>query len=49
MTATEAQAALPLEAPVAPVGHTGAGIVYMRQPLDRDPILARLHLQAEVG
>ncbi len=37
--ATEAQTALPLEAPVAPVGHTEAGIFYMRQPLDRDPVL----------
>ncbi len=35
----EAQAALPLEAPAAPVGHNEAGIVYMRQPLDRDPVL----------
>ena len=37
--ASEAQAALPLEAPVAPVGQNEAGIFYMRQPLDRDPVL----------
>ena len=36
---SETQAALPLEAPVAPVGQTEAGIFYMRQPLDRDPVL----------
>lgn len=36
---SEAQAALPLEAPVAPVGQNEASIFYMRQPLDRDPVL----------
>jgi len=36
----ETQPALPLEAPHVPVGETGTGAVfYMRQPLDRDPVL----------
>jgi ribonucleoside-diphosphate reductase alpha chain len=36
----EAQPALPLEAPPAPVGQNEAGgIFYMRQPLDRDTVL----------
>ncbi|MGI9512193.1 MAG: adenosylcobalamin-dependent ribonucleoside-diphosphate reductase [Anderseniella sp.] len=37
--APETQTALPLEAPAAPVGNNKAGIFYMRQPLDRDPVL----------
>ena len=36
----ETQPALPLEAPHAPVGEADTGAVfYMRQPLDRDPVL----------
>ena len=36
----EAQPALPLEAPIAPVGDSeSGGVFYMRQPLGRDPVL----------